>query len=155
GFVECLESERINEVQQQAAATTSCATTPKIYRLLTSQVCTYPTTTGLLKCVTAELKLTSNKSQVSQFGNLCKIRGKTRRASPESPSQRQNWQVCLSLPRSAGSTGRGGHKASHEGFCLVGVMHPGGVQSGSDSLAVPALHRRDQRQLGEPRHRAE
>uniref|UniRef100_A0A8D8J666 Nuclear pore complex protein Nup205 n=1 Tax=Culex pipiens TaxID=7175 RepID=A0A8D8J666_CULPI len=29
--------------------------------------------TGLLKCVAIELKLTSDKSQVSQFGNLCKI----------------------------------------------------------------------------------
>ncbi|EAT37498.1 AAEL010526-PA [Aedes aegypti] len=29
--------------------------------------------TGLLKCVAIELKLTSDKSQVSQFGNVCKI----------------------------------------------------------------------------------
>ncbi|XP_065083337.1 nuclear pore complex protein Nup205 [Ochlerotatus camptorhynchus] len=29
--------------------------------------------TGLLKCVAIELKLTSDKSQVSQFGNICKI----------------------------------------------------------------------------------
>ncbi|XP_055585632.1 nuclear pore complex protein Nup205-like [Uranotaenia lowii] len=29
--------------------------------------------TGLLRCVAIELKLTSDKSQVSQFGNICKI----------------------------------------------------------------------------------
>ena len=29
--------------------------------------------TGLLKCVAIELKMTSDKSQITQFGNLCKI----------------------------------------------------------------------------------